>query len=132
MKGNDKFQRMIEVLNSDSGARMRFVNKPLEVLEQFKISPDHLDRLADSKIGKKTAEIIEKSGCNNEKSTAAGLPKIAKEFAANFGNDFEVEIYPLGVMLLEKIKDNRLEITGTATSRCTFSSWDGCSPDVDG
>jgi hypothetical protein len=101
-----KLERMLSALNSENKQREEGLARAKALIDQAKIGPD--DNQEDA---------IRRLGTTAEGSLPGG---------------FDLATGPFGFTLLERLPEAQsMEVTGTVTTNCTFSPWDGCKPDVD-
>lgn len=128
-----KFDRMVALLRSDRQARDAVVSDLQGLLDRFDLTKDELTVPHDEEAYRRAVGLLERAAIDNEVDPVTALRRLGEAARGAFPDGFEVEVDPLGVALLERTPGvGGLDITGTGTTKCTFSPWDGCKPDVDG
>lgn len=132
MEQEVKFFRMIDLLRSNHQLRQRLLDDPENVLTELGIDESILNKAHDDKALARAQDLVTSAKLTDADDVISGLKKIGAAAKQNLKNGFEVEVEPFGVTLLERVPGSKsLDWTATATTKCTFSPWDGCKPDVD-
>lgn len=127
-----KFARLLEVLRSDRQSRDRVLRDPAGLLKEHGLNPAALDRSVDKKSLERGRQVLAAAAIKPTDDAVTSLKKLGGAARKQF-KEFEVEVRPFGITLLERPRMPAGQgITGTGTVRCTWSSWDGCEGDFDG
>lgn len=132
MDKDTKFARMVDLLRSDRTAREKLLDDPDTLLADLGLDAKVLNDAYDQQALDRANALLKDAGITNQDDAVSALRKLGTAAKKHFANGHEVEIEPFGVKLLERVPGaNTLEWTATGTIKCTFSPWDGCSPDPD-
>lgn len=133
MEAGAKFARMVAQLRCDPDARRRLLEDPETLLGDFGLERDALRSPQEGEALTRARHLLSAADIAEQDDAATGLRKLGKAARQQLGDRYVVEVDPLGITLLECGRaSTSLELTASGTAKCTFSPWDGCSPDVDG
>lgn len=131
MNENTKFARMLALLRSDHKAQQKLLTDPVSLFEEMGVSKAALNAAENEQALARTKALLSDAGITTKDDIVSGLKKVGIAAKKHFKNGFEVEVHPFGIVLLEHPIETQLDWTATGGVTCTYSPWDGCSPDPD-
>jgi hypothetical protein len=120
----------LEALDQNPGLRGQLLIKPESVLEKAGVDAADLDTEPAEEAMERSRRLIASAGLSPKEGTLTSWRKLGTAAEKEFSGKYRVDLHPFGMTLLEQGPIG-MDWTATGGATCTYSPWDGCSPDPD-